>query len=240
MNQEKATVISFFCSKGGIGKSTISVNLTISLMNLGYNVLFIDADVQGTSSSYFAERANQGMDTSEVVQKTTGLKVYVDKVSHKYDFIVIDSQGADTTISRESLLCANWVFSPFSYSGFDVRELRKTVSVITDAQAFNTDLKSFLLPNMVEKRNKAVNRREKDKAKAIVYEVLETKGLAQEKQNIFFLNTEISHKSAYSEMDCGKSIFELTKGKTCDPSLEYQSLLNETVDIIESITKEVA
>ena len=47
-------VISVLNQKGGVGKTTISVNLSAALHDKGYSVLLVDADPQGSSLDWFA------------------------------------------------------------------------------------------------------------------------------------------------------------------------------------------
>ena len=55
-------VISFLNFKGGVGKSTSTVNTAKALHDMGYKVLVIDADAQGNSSKMMGKKASEGND----------------------------------------------------------------------------------------------------------------------------------------------------------------------------------
>ncbi len=55
-----AKTISFLNFKGGVGKSTSTVNVAKALHDMGYKIIVIDADSQGNSSKMMGKKLNEG------------------------------------------------------------------------------------------------------------------------------------------------------------------------------------
>lgn len=71
-----AKTISFLNYKGGVGKSTSTVNVAKALHDMGYRVLVVDADSQGNSSKMMGKKLSEGNDETlyEVMAKGLNIK----------------------------------------------------------------------------------------------------------------------------------------------------------------------
>ena len=54
-------IISFVNQKGGVGKTTTAINLAIGLKKKNYNLVFIDADPQGSAVQWHAIEGNKSL-----------------------------------------------------------------------------------------------------------------------------------------------------------------------------------
>lgn len=253
--ERNASVIVLFSPKGGVGKSTTAINLAVHLAEEGKKVLLVDTDTQKTSKKFISKRAELNEAIKEENEKlrkegkpekpelvnpdsvecTIGLKTEVNKSKSKYDVIVIDTQGADSVITRQAILLADCIYNLYSYSGFDVAELERAVRTIADCKNNNPDVITLILPSKIKKSTSKVNKSMRDMATKIVADTLEEYGTTIEEENMFFLETTITDRSQYAGMSGGYTIFELAKRITLNPKLEYQSLFDETESILNSI-----
>ena len=76
-------IISFLNFKGGVGKSTSTVNTAKALHDMGYQVLVIDADAQGNSSKMMGKKLNDNLTETLYEILTKGLDadeaIYLDQ-----------------------------------------------------------------------------------------------------------------------------------------------------------------
>lgn len=128
--------------KGGSGRSTISEHLTVWLARQGADVLLIDADEQGTVSDFTAWREHtlDGQVGYTLVQLVgTNLRKQVETMKSKYDHIVIDTGGRDTTSQRAALIVADIALIPIQPRSHDVWTLAKLLELLGEIQASRVD-----------------------------------------------------------------------------------------------------
>lgn len=130
-------IISFNSIKGGVGKSTMATTFAAWLAIKGHDVLLVDGDDQETASDFTAWREQTLGQTGYTLVNMTGanLRKQVEAMKSKYDYIIIDTGGRDTTSQRAALAVADVSMIPFAPRSFDLWTINKVISLIEEIQA---------------------------------------------------------------------------------------------------------
>ncbi|RAK51023.1 division plane positioning ATPase MipZ [Phenylobacterium deserti] len=137
----QASVIVIGNEKGGAGKSTIAIHTAVALLHAGAKVAVLDLDLrQQTMGHFFANRAawlaaNKAEAPMPLVHPISadGLALAkasdeealarfqeaFDEVSQQAEFVIIDTPGADTAISRAAHMLADVIVTPMNDSFVD-------------------------------------------------------------------------------------------------------------------------
>jgi chromosome partitioning protein len=137
--------------KGGVGKSTIAVQLSLGLSARGQRVWLIDGDRQGTSIGAITVRAESGRTPIAAAAYPDGatLRSQVMQQRHMHDHIVIDAGGRDSTALRAALAVSDVVLIPFLPRSFDVWALNDAAAILAEARAVN-DIKAWAVLNAAD------------------------------------------------------------------------------------------
>lgn len=141
--------------KGGSGKSTIATNLVVMRGLAGKDVLLIDADDQETAYDFTLQRNERmGAEAGYTCVKLTGAAVRTEglQLAKKYDDIIIDSGGRDTTSQRAAIAIADVMLIPFVPRSFDVWTMEKNTTLIEEMSQANPKLKAYSFLNRVDPR----------------------------------------------------------------------------------------
>ncbi len=140
--------------KGGSGKTTIATNLTVLLSKQGFDVLLVDADEQETSTDFttWREENLQG-EIGYTAIKLSGeaVRSQILKLIPKYDHIVIDTGGRDTTSQRAAMTVSNAYLVPFNPRSFDLWTLNKVEKLVQEIRAVkSTPLTAYAFLNRAD------------------------------------------------------------------------------------------
>jgi len=187
--------------KGGCGKTTIATNLAIFLTLKGSDVLLVDADDQETATDFTAYREETLGKTGYTAIQLFGNNVRTQVLNQKdkYDDIVIDVGGRDTTALRAALTIADLALIPFKPKSYDFWTLDKMEKLVEEARAFNDNLKAISFLNEAF-TNPKVN----DNEQAI-------EGL-RISEKIKYIDAIIGNRKVFSDSaGVGVSIYEMEK-----------------------------
>ena len=141
--------------KGGSGKTTVATNLAVMCSASGRDVLLIDADDQETASDFTTLRSEQLPDGAGYTSiKLTGAAVRTEtqKLAGKYQEIIIDTGGRDTTSQRAALTVTDVLLVPFVPRSFDVWTIGKVAALVNEISVVNPNLKAFAFLNRTDSR----------------------------------------------------------------------------------------
>jgi chromosome partitioning protein len=141
----RAHVIVFGNEKGGTGKTTTAMHIAVALMRLGKTVSAIDLDArQRTFARYienrrdFAQRTEQDLPVPDIqvverskaaadaaADESARLGDALARAKESADFVIIDTPGNDTNLSRMGHAAADTLVTPMNDSFLDFDLLAK-------------------------------------------------------------------------------------------------------------------
>lgn len=139
-------IISFLNQKGGVGKTTLAVNVAACLTRAGGRVLLIDADPQGSSLDWAAARQGEPLFSVVGLPRPT-IHKEIARIGQGFDHIVIDGPPRVTELARSAILAADVVLIPVQPSPYDIWAADDVVKLIQDAQIYRESLRAVFAVN---------------------------------------------------------------------------------------------
>lgn len=188
-------IIGLLNQKGGVGKTTLSVNLAASFARTGERVLLIDVDPQGSALDWAAAREDAPFFSVIGLPRATVHKE-ITQIGHSYDHIIIDGPPRVTDLARSALMASDFVLIPVLPSPYDIWAADGIVKLIDEARVYKENIKSAFVIN-----RKIVNT-------AIGRDVNEALGIYP----VHVLSSSVAQRVIFAEAAAqGKAVYEIDK-----------------------------
>lgn len=138
--------VTVFCNtKGGPGKTTLSTNVAVCLVNVGKKVTMLDADPQATAKAWLDRRNKFQPDAPRIQGYCVAGDVYNPALDAALvaDEVVVDTAGASTGEVSTALLAADRIVIPFRPSIADLDAMVVVMKLLTETLAVRTALKNM-------------------------------------------------------------------------------------------------
>ena len=211
-------IISVTSLKGGVGKSTLSQNLSVCFAHMGYKVALIDTDTNASSVRWSGLR-DEDLPRVTVFGLTDGeaLRKNIKQLQKDYDLILIDGTPSISRLVSTILVLGDIVLIPIRASGFDIWATEKFLETYEQARSLKDGLRAFFVLN---EYNPKIN---------LMREIREAMG----DLDIPTLKTTIKHRISYEEAAVtGTGVFEQKDAKAKN---EVTKLTNEVLQVLQSV-----
>jgi len=209
-------IITIAHQKGGVGKSTIALNLAIEL-NKKYDLKVIDLDYQKSITIFNETRKEKKLKPLNIIH-IEHQKELIDVLKNNNELILIDSGGFDSDLNRIAIIGADLVITPVSNNLIEIYGLEAFKKILKELKEIEPEIKSYILLNNIDpKTTKAIK---------------ELKKYIQKNEEYFSLfDTVLRRRAVFAKsFEKGKNVIEIDKKSKA--SKELKKLIKDIEKIL--------
>jgi chromosome partitioning protein len=215
-----AKVYGVISQKGGVGKTTTSVNLATGFALRDLDVLLIDTEStsQASAMNWHKDRIKQGVEPRFTVSPhdtPTTLHQDIKKLGKGYDVVIVDGAPRNDELARSVIASADVVIIPMAASKFDVNAGKNTIKLLQEARMHTAKLACFL----VNKAEKHTN---------LHASLMEQLVKWDETTDIALLQSQLGLRVAFAESAGGVGVLETAPASTAGQ--ELTKLIDELME----------
>lgn len=124
-------IVAILNQKGGVGKTTLSVNMARALQQTDEKVILIDSDPQGSARDWHAAGNGDLLTVVGLDRPTLDKDI---KALNGYDWLLIDGAPQLAEMAVSAIKCADIVLIPVQPSPYDIWAAEELVDVIKARQ----------------------------------------------------------------------------------------------------------
>ncbi|RLA77782.1 MAG: ParA family protein [Epsilonproteobacteria bacterium] len=216
-------IVLFGHQKGGVGKSTVSINIAYQLQKKYKNLVLLDLDSQNSAILFNQLRISENLPTIKCVKENDiDFSNFINEYSgNKENLLIIDSGGYDSDVNRAALIKADIIITPVGISQIEIFGLQKFRKILKEAsEALGVKIKTNVLLNNVDSRSKN--------------KLTELKEYIQENDKYFNLLESVIHTRADFKNSYGDGLTVKEFNKKGIAAQEIKQLTKEILKLINN------
>ena len=200
--------------KGGVGKTTLSINLAVCFAHMDYKVCIVDTDTNQNSLQWYGAR-EASLPQVTVVGATDprALIKAVNNLHHAFEIVIMDGTPNISEMNTMVMRASDLLLIPTRPGAHDFRAMKEFMNRLEQVRSIREDLLAFFVVNEYDGR--------------VVMHRTVKESLAE--FNLPLLASELKTRTAYGEANFnGTGVYEQADQKAKD---EIIALTTEVLDI---------
>jgi chromosome partitioning protein len=140
-------VISITSLKGGVGKSSITINLGVCFAETGYKTCILDSDINGSVIYWSKNRVGEKIKIDVFAVNESTILEKIKELNDAYDVILIDGTPSITGIASKLILLADLLLIPIGVSMLDYNASKVFIGEVKKAEAKKGKIPTYYVIN---------------------------------------------------------------------------------------------